>query len=598
MKSLTRLFLVLLRELGEECGISIDRDWKTIIDRIEHEGLSFLTITLPTFATDFERSLELGEVTSDLFLSFKKKGGLPVFLSGFLRLVFEDSGKLKDMPSIVAIRNIRQLTLFFKKIELECTDRRKRKAIQSYLACEKELAQVEQHLDPDRVRDAAIQAHILFGDVFDKVNRLIDDFAIEPRHGSGSTADRKIGNQKFILSEWTERLQEYFPYGEYVFANLRSTNSWPIFLAAPDQETPAKMSLVKKTQKTPRIIAMEPTAMQYMQQGLMQALVPALEADPLCGPFVGFSSQDENRRAAEIGSITGELATLDLSEASDRVLNSLIMEILRPWPSLQGAVMATRSRQVTLPDGSVLPLVKFASMGSALCFPMEEIAFLAILLSGTTKASAYRSRGELFKLHGVVRVYGDDIIIPVEMVQAAIESLEAFGLKVNSAKSFWNGKFRESCGGDYYSGEWVTPVRMSSMLPRRRDDIASVVSTMDLCNRLYENGLWKTADHLLAELRRLGFGRKVVPRHTAAIAPWSFQNSGYSWDRLHPDYHSKVVWTDVLLPSFPINGVDGLPALRKTLTGDFSDPQYRNHLMTSGRPLRVRTKRGWVEVGA
>jgi hypothetical protein len=598
MKSLTRLFLVLLREIGAECGISIERDWKTILDRIEHEGMSFLTITLPTFATDFERSIELGGVTSDLFLSFKKKGGLPVFLSGFLRLVFMDSGELKDEPSVVAVRSIRQLTLFFKKVELECTDRRKRKAIQSYLACEEELAQVERHLDPDRVRDVAVQAHILFGDVFDKVNRLIDDFAIEPRHGSGSTADEKIGNQKFDQSYWTERLQEYFPYGEYLFPNLRRVNSWSVNLASLDEEIPAKVSLVKKTQKTPRIIAMEPTAMQYVQQGLMHALVPLLESDPLCGPFVGFSSQEENRDAARIGSITGEIATLDLSEASDRVLNSLVMEILRPWPSLQGAVMASRSQRVTLPDGTVLPLKKFASMGSALCFPMEEIAFLAIILSGTASAGFRRSRGELMALHGLVRVYGDDIIIPVDMVQAAVESLESFGLKVNATKSFWNGMFRESCGGDYFSGEWVTPVRMSRMLPARRDDVASVVSTMELCNRLYENGLWITADYLLTELRKLGYGRKVVPRYTAAIAPWSFQTSGYKWDRLHPDYHSKVVRVDVLRPSFPTNGVDGLPALRKTLEGDYSDPQYRHHLTSSGRPLHVRTKRGWVEVGA
>jgi len=598
MKSLTRLLLVLLRELGAECGISIERDWETICARMEHEGLSFLTITLPSFAADFERSLELGGVDSTMFLSFKKRGGLPAFLSGFLSQVFQDCGSLKSEPSVVAIRNIRQFCHFLKKVELECTERRKRKAIQAYLSCEGELAEVERHLDPDRVRDVAIQAHILFGDVFDKVNRLIDDFLIEPRHGSGSTADRKVGNQKFDQSYWTVRLQEYFPYGEYVFPNLRSTNSWSIDLTDPEQEIPAKVTLVPKTQKTPRIIAMEPTAMQYMQQGLMQALVPLLENDPLCGPFVGFSSQEPNRHAAKIGSITGDIATLDLSEASDRVLNSLVMEILRPWPSLQGAVQASRSTRVSLDDGRVLPLVKFASMGSALCFPMEEIAFLAILLSGTASGRSYRSRGELFNLHGKVRVYGDDIVVPTDMVQATKEALEAFGLKVNVAKSFWNGKFRESCGGDFYDGEWVTPVRMRRLLPSRREDIASVVSTMELCNLLYENGLWKTADFLLQSLQSLGFGRKTVPRHTAAIAPWSFQTSGYSWDRLHPDYHSKVVRVDVLQPIFPEIRVDGSPALRKTLAGDFSDPRFRDHLVTSGRPLRVRTKREWVEVGA
>ncbi len=611
MKSLTKLFLVLLQELGAECGISIERDWKTISSRMEHEGMSFLTITLPSFCADFERSLELGEVTSDLFLSFKRRGGLPAFLSGFLRLVFSDSGTLKDLPSVEAIRNIRQLTLFAKKIELECTPRRKAKAIQAYLECEDDLARVEQSLDPERVKAVALQAHILFGDVFDAVNRQIDEFLIQPRHGSGGTADSKLGNQKFYQSYWTERIQEYFPFEEYVFPNIRKINSWPVHLTPRHEETPAKVSLVPKTQKTPRLIAMEPTALQYVQQGLMHSLVPLLEQDSLCGPFVGFSSQEENRQAAKLGSLEKEIATLDLSEASDRVLNSLVVEILRPWPTLLGAVQASRSERVSLPDGRVLPITKFASMGSALCFPMEEIVFLAIILSGTAPSKAYRSRAELFALHGKVRVYGDDIIIPVDMVQSAIGALESFGLRVNSAKSFWRGNFRESCGGDFYSGEWVTPVRMGRLLPSRRDDVASVVSSMELCNRLYENGLWKTAHHILAELQSLGYGRKTVPRYTAAIAPWSFLSSGYSWDRYHKDYQSKVVRVDVLQPFFPNNEVDGSPALRKVLGhasirnsssttwAEVLFPLVTNpdHLTSSGRPLRVHTKREWVAVG-
>jgi len=596
MKRLTGLWQVMVSEVGTECGISIERDYKTLLTRVEHEGLSFLTITLPTFCSDFERSLDLGYVASDAFLSFKKRGGLPVFLSGFLKLVFEDDGSLKESPSIPAIRGVRQVTAFFKKIEIECTDRRKAKSIESYITCEKELHDVKETLSIDQIRKVALQAHVLFGDVFDKINRKVDSFDLHPVHGSGATADRKVGNQKFEMSVWTDRLEKYFPFGEYVLPNWRHYSSWPVSFQYPEQEQPAKVVLVPKTQKTPRLIAEEPTHMQYMQQALMRELVPLLEGDHLCGPLVGFSSQEENRNAAREGSLTGSLATLDLSEASDRVLNVLVEEILSPWPSLQGAVMACRSERVQLPTGEVIPLTKFASMGSALCFPFEEIVFLSILLSGWHTSGANLSRAEVMNLHGRVRVYGDDIIIPVEMVQSSMEALEAFGLKVNRHKSFWNGKFRESCGGDYYDGEWVTPVRLSRMLPERRGDIASIVSTMELSNLLYENGYWRTSRYLLEGLQKLRYGQKVLPRFSGALGPWSFQKE-LPWDSIHKDYQFKVVRVDVVVSPVPSIGTDDVPALRKTLAGSFQDPSQRDHLMSSGRPVRAHTKKDWVDSG-
>jgi len=79
MKSLTLLWKVMLRDLGIRCCTSTDRDIKTFADRYEHEGLSFLTITLPRFGKDFQKSLDLGKVDSSLFAGFRRSGGLPYF---------------------------------------------------------------------------------------------------------------------------------------------------------------------------------------------------------------------------------------------------------------------------------------------------------------------------------------------------------------------------------------------------------------------------------------------------------------------------------------------------------------------------------------
>jgi len=105
-----------------------------MLGRVEHEGDSFLTITLPSYASDFERSLELGMIGPDLFKSFKKRSGLPVFLRGFLDQVFDNrTAMLREHPSHNAIRAIRQMTLIFKKIERETTEARKRAAENAYV---------------------------------------------------------------------------------------------------------------------------------------------------------------------------------------------------------------------------------------------------------------------------------------------------------------------------------------------------------------------------------------------------------------------------------------------------------------------------------
>lgn len=594
MKSLTKLWQLLAQDCAGMCATRIDRDYKTVLDRVKHEGESFLTITLPNFASDFELSLERGFVGSDLFTSFRFRGGLPAFLSGFLRLVFDECGVLLPQVDIEAVRSIRQLCLLFKKIEMECTPKRNAKAIAAYENCEDDLRRVANELAPDAMKRLGLQAAILFGDVFDAINKEVESYNLNPHHGPGGTADKLRGNAKFSQFEWTERMEKIFPFSHYVLPRVGVQTDWPVNHLSPEQERPVKVELVPKTAKSPRIIAMEPTAMQYMQQGLEEKFVFFMEQDPLCGPLIGFTDQTPNQRYACQGSIHGDLATLDLSEASDRVLNSAVLEILRPWPSLLEAVQACRSTEALLPNGKKLPLLKFASMGSALCFPMEEIVFLSIILLGMNHGKPLNRR-EVFDLHGRLRIYGDDIIVPVDRVENVVEALQTYGLKVNTSKSFWNGKFRESCGGDFYNGEWITPVRMKAFFPHSRRDGASIVSTMELCNRLYEHGYWKASRFVLDVLQSIGFGHKVVPYGTVAVAPVSFQEPthNYVFDK---DLHHWKIRVDVVHVKTPSSYLDGLPALNKCFRGDYSSPENRKHLSHAGRPLSVRTKRGWVAV--
>lgn len=56
-----------------------------------------------------------------------------------------------------------------------------------------------------------------------------------------------------------------------------------------------------------------------------------------------------------------------------------------------------------------------------------------------------------------VSVFGDDIICPTDCAKSVTAALVFFGFKLNEEKSFVSGKFRESCGGDYFKGLDMRP---------------------------------------------------------------------------------------------------------------------------------------------
>jgi len=386
MKSHMLLLKVLLDELGSRCCTSTSRDWKTIKARFKDEGLSFLTITLPAFCDDLQKGLDKEKVDSTLFVGYSKNGYLPRFLSGFTSQIFDpQSGVLVDNPSFEAIQSLRQLTLFYGKLNLPCSDARIKAAFDKFVDCEKQVKLYDAIRTEADYSDFARISSILFGDVFSIVDRKVYEGDIIPKHGPGKTADRLDGNAKYNQTVWTERLEAHFPHMENVFPSVSHFLNGPeIDLLDPGSEVPVKVTAVPKTLKTPRIIAIEPTCMQYMQQGLMEVIVERIESSDSLSHFIGFSDQKPNQQMARDGSLSGALATLDLSEASDRVSNQLVRELTRYWPHLTDAVQATRSRRADVPGYGVQRLAKFASMGMILSSPWNTCSplFMSYKLLG------------------------------------------------------------------------------------------------------------------------------------------------------------------------------------------------------------------------
>lgn len=153
MKRLISLLQNVLEESGTWCRTSTTKDFETVLSRIEHEGLSFLTITLPAFGKDLEKALDQRHVGPSQFAAFRRRGELPAFLGGFLDLVFDrDTGVLRNIDNmtsseridhVVAIRCLRQITLMFGKLNDECSEKRTRAAINQYIVCEREVKEVD-----------------------------------------------------------------------------------------------------------------------------------------------------------------------------------------------------------------------------------------------------------------------------------------------------------------------------------------------------------------------------------------------------------------------------------------------------------------------
>jgi hypothetical protein len=285
--------------------------------------------------------------------------------------------------------------------------------------------------------------------------------------------------------------------------------------------------------------------------------------------------------------------------------------MLHRYPFVWRGVDACRTRKVDISElGVTIELSKFASMGSALCFPMEAMVFLAVVFVGIEKAlDRPVTMKDVKSLHGSVRVYGDDIIVPTDYARDVVAALEAFGFKVNTNKSFWTGLFRESCGAEYYQGVDVSVVRMRRLFPsgqrfdrkRPHRNAREIISLVVLRNQLWSRGLFETVEFLDEVIVRF-LGRNRFPRMVPDYSSVSytgdpstgspllgrFSYDGPTVDCQDEDWHVPLVTGYVAKSVLPPSVATGEAALLKAFLkrGDEPYPD-REHLMRYGRPKDV-----------
>lgn len=298
-----------------------------------------------------------------------------------------------------------------------------------------------------------------------RIGRLLGDFSwneAELGFGFGPGATSRLPRvRSTLLHKISGRPEATFNNTELARAVLRHNMRWEAHVLSEPAVAPNLISQVRanrvttvpKNAETDRVIAIEPDMNMYVQKGIGRMIRRRLKR-----VGVDLNDQSLNQRLAHLGSISGKLATIDLSMASDTVSLSIVQELLpMDWLS---ALEQCRSPFGVLPSGAEILYRKFSSMGNGYTFELESLIFWA-LCSALVEVMGERDV--------TLGVYGDDLIVPVGIVPALERLLEYCGFSFNRKKSFASGPFRESCGKHYFGGRDVTPFFIKHQ-PRRLID--------------------------------------------------------------------------------------------------------------------------------
>lgn len=310
------------------------------------------------------------------------------------------------------------------------------------------------------------------------------------------------------------------------FANLRVANTQSV-----SERSASRYKDVRKDATKSRSICMEPNVFMYFQQEVMRWMVQHMDSGPI-GQFVTLRDQRRSREAAVHGSKYLCTDTIDLSSASDSVSVDLVKRVFpKDWLFY---LLATRSSTVELPgDIGMVKVLKFAPMGSAVCFPVQCILFTAICVyagllheAGLSEAGSrtfsqgdvrdyikhryFASRSDktpfsLWKFEPPV-VYGDDIACDSRHTVHVTSILQRLGFQVNITKSFTGAQsFRESCGVFAFEGEDITPTLFRLPLMKRgRLDAKQFASLIGAINQFRAGGYHSVATFLLTVLNDCG----------------------------------------------------------------------------------------------
>lgn len=576
--------------LGITSARSLQRDLASFESRVRCEGLPYLTRALPALAKALDQALVTNVFCVPNGFKRAHKGcSIPAFMQTYFKAVVNDDGTIRDDANVGAIAHLRQVLYFVYKYEVPYTEELTGKVVDSFVNNERDLELNGETYEHPLVSGASY----IIRDVLEG----FDPKDVVPKHGPGSVATGEKGEEKWQFSRKYRQIHRVYPYYTYFVAGggreVLDRLDWYRSLR-PEESGVAKVVLVPKDSRGPRLISCEPLEYQYIQQGLSRSLTGWLERHRLTRERVNFSSQEFNRQLALVGSKTGEWATLDLKDASDLVSMALVRKLFQHNEQVLECIGAVRSSATVLPDGRRVVLAKHAPMGSAMCFPIMALSCWAIIVSAVARAT----RTSAVSVGRLVYIFGDDIVVPTEWAQVSMQALELCGLRVNRDKSCISGGFRESCGLDAFRGVEVTPTRLKTVWSGKRSDGKALESYASIANNLFAKGYTRTASLIRDMLVRTYGPLPYGTRQSAYPCIWvddaweaTVRNTGLFRTRYSQEYQRLEFRVNVTVRGYGTSELDGWNRLLRFETTGVGDYPDRVDSLVS-----TKVRQGWQAV--
>lgn len=377
---------------------------------------------------------------------------------------------LPDNPAVASLRRS-----LFKKLRDRTSDPNlSQSARASFLRTEEVCSQTNGRVNRGRHGNKSYADSQVLYLASRKIASILGPFKIEEmiakgRFGPGATylcrGTDVSRARKFGLTDVTSEFNKLARglLAEYPLWASSLTDSEGICCPILEPVPGGRYSTVPKDRSTDRSIIVEPTINSWFQQGIGRMIRSRLKRSV----GVDLDDQSTNQRLAQLGSVTNDLATVDLSSASDLISKQLVLDLLpEDWFFW---LNATRSHKVDMGSGTWIRLEKFSSMGNGFTFDLQSLIFYCLSWA-------------ICVLEGYntfwVNVFGDDIVVPSGIKERFLAVFRDVGFEVNVSKSYFDGPFRESCGKDFHDGVNVRGVYIKSL--------ETDIDVMKIHNRLFE----------------------------------------------------------------------------------------------------------------
>jgi len=390
---------------------------------------------------------------------------------------------------------------------------------------------------------------------------------------------RETGITRDLYSLTSHWFDEAYPLWSSSLSQSFGEN-WHTFEAGNDIVT------VPKNSKTDRVIAMEPGINLWFQKSIGTMIRRRLQRS-------GIDLQDQsiNQRLAREGTdrkACDPLATVDFSSASDSISSEVVRELLPPrWFTLLDTCRCKLGKL----DDELIRWNKFSSMGNGFTFELESLIFFASALAVCEYLEVSSKK---------VSVYGDDVIIPSSAFHLFSSFSGFLGFRVNPKKSFFSGRFRESCGSHWFDGVDCKPI----FLKERVRNVEAVYKLANSIRRLaHRCGSYRSCDsrfldcwtHLLLR----------VPEPLRLRVPECAGDTGFvsNFDEATPSrarYGIEGFYYVALTSTSLSRDTDNLSVLLARLWVPSVDLAYNNSYTLRGRTRRSITRplvRQWYNFG-